>query len=293
MRVIICIPAYNEENTLAGVMKEIREVMRKTRYNYKILVVNDGSTDNTEKIARKNGAIVINHSRNLGLIEAFKTAVNNAIKNKAEIIVNTDADGQYPAMFIPRLIEKIKEGNDLVLGSRFKGKVHGMPLTKRITNKIFARVLSSITKVKLSDTTTGFRAFTKEVGEKIHFINTFTYTQEQIIKALKLGFKIAEIPIITRKTRPSRLFNSIWTYAIKAWINIFRIYRDYEPLKFFIRIGGLIFGIGFLIGVYILYLWISQGTLIGKAPTAILSAIFMLAGIQIILFGFFADMVKK
>ncbi len=291
MKIIICIPAYNEEKTIASVIKEIKTCMKK--FNYSILVVNDGSTDRTSQIVKKHGVILVNHSRNLGLIETFKTGVKEALKRSADIIVITDADGQYPAIFIPKLINKLREDYDLVLGSRFKGRPYGMPLTKRLGNKLFAKVLSSITKFKLSDTTTGFRAFTKNVAKKIDFINTFTYTQEQILKALQLNFKIAEIPIITRKTRPSRLFSSIWEYAIKAWINLFRIYRDYKPLKFFGYIGILFFIIGFLFGLNLFYIFLNTGTLEGKTPTAVLSAIFMLIGIQVVLFGFLADMFKK
>src|SRR3990167_6342487 len=112
-----------------------------------------------------------------------------------------------------------------------------MPLLKRIGNRAFSRVISSLTGVKITDSTTGFRAFTKEVALNIKFINTFTYTQEQIIRAAKQRFRITEIPIETRKTRESRLFKNPFEYAVKAWINIFRIYRDYEPLAFFGRVG--------------------------------------------------------
>ncbi|MEM3122427.1 MAG: glycosyltransferase family 2 protein [Candidatus Pacearchaeota archaeon] len=289
MKIVITIPALNEENTLSRVLEEINDVMKNTSYRWQVLVVDDGSTDKTRDVAKKHGAIVISHKRNKGLAEAFKTEVKNALKEGADIIVHTDADGQYPAKHIPELIKKIEEGYDLVLGSRFAGKIEEMPFLKRIGNKAFSRTLSHFTKTKLTDVTTGFRAFTKEVAEEINIINTFTYTQEQIIKASLKKFRIAEIPIEAKKTRESRLFRSSWEYAWKAWINIFRIYRDYEPLRFFGRIGSIMFLLGFIIGLYLLYEILTTGE-VGGIPRVVLSGVLMLTGIQIILFGFLADM---
>ncbi len=292
MKVIISIPAYNEEKTISKVIEDIKKEMSKTRYNYSILVLNDGSTDNTIKVAEKAGAIVFSNSHNLGLAQTFRNEIKKFIELNGDVMIHTDADGQYYAEDIPRLLKEIDNGADLVLGSRFYEKNNNMPLSKRIGNKAFARVLSKLLKIKLTDTTTGFRAFTKEVAKSIEFINTFTYTQEQIIKAAKQNFKIKEIGIKTRGTRESRLFKSPLQYAIKAWINILRIYRDYEPLNFFGRIGiGLIL-IGIIIGIYLSYLFIIYGK-VGHIPLTILSMLLIIAGIQIITFGFLADMKKQ
>lgn len=292
MKVIISIPAYNEEKNIGGVIKEIKDVMNKTKYDYKVLVLNDGSTDNTVAIAKKSGAIVLSNSHNLGLAETFKNEIKKFLELKADIMVHTDADGQYLASDIPRLLREIENGYDLVLGSRFIEKNKSMPLSKKIGNKAFAKVLSKLLKIKLTDTTTGFRAFTKDVAENIKFINTFTYTQEQIIKAAKQNYKIKEISIKTRPTRESRLFKNPIEYAIKAWINILRIYRDYKPLKFFGRIGlGLIL-LGIVIGIYLVYLFTTTGK-VGHIPLTILSMLLIVAGIQIISFGFLADMRRQ
>ena len=167
-----------------------------------------------------------------------------------------------------------------------------MPILKRLGNIAFSRVLSSLTHVRITDSTTGFRGFTAEVAREINFINTFTYTQEQIIRASKQGFKIAEIPIVARKTRDSRLFKSPFSYAIRAWINILRIYRDYEPLAFFGRMGIFGMGIGFSIGLYFVYLHFTTGIKghIGLLFFMLISFVF---GLQTTIFGFLADMMKK
>jgi glycosyltransferase involved in cell wall biosynthesis len=290
MQIIVSIPAYNEEQTIVKVIEDIKKHMR--GYSYKILVIDDGSTDKTAKLAKKAGAIVYSNSRNLGLAETFQIELKKCLELKADIIIHTDADGQYPAIYIPELIKKIKEGYDLVLGARFSGRLRHMPFMKLLGNRAFAKALSNMLKIKITDSTTGFRAFTSRVAKEIQFINTFTYTQEQLIKAANQGFKIAEIPIKTRRTRKSKLFRSSSQYALKAWTNILRIYRDYEPLKFFVSIGLGFISIGVLIGLYILYNMLIYGG-VGGIPRVILSALFIITGVQIVIFGFLADMLKK
>ena len=212
-------------------------------------------------------------------------------KTRKETAYITHGYYTYPAKFIPLMIKKIEEGNDLVLGSRFgKGDYSGS-IMKKFGNIAFAKVFSGLLKTKLTDTTTGFRAFTTEVAE-LPLINNFTYTQEQLIRAGKKRLKITEIPITTRKTRPSRLFNGPLDYAFKAWINILRIYRDFEPLKFFGQLGMFFLTIGFALGIWILITLINTGG-VGGIPRTILSAVFILTGIQVILFGFLADMNKN
>ncbi len=291
MKVLITIPAYNEERTLPLVLEEIKEVMKQTSHQYEILVVDDGSRDRTAEISQRHGAVVVS-KKHQGLAETFKKEIQECLKRKADIIVHTDADGQYPPQHIPELIKKIQEGYDLVLGSRFRIPGAPLPFLKRVGNRAFSRILSSLTKVKLTDTTTGFRAFTAEVAREITFINTFTYTQEQIIKVAKQGFRIAEIPIRSRKTRESRLFKNPFQYAMRAWINIFRIYRDYEPLAFFGRIGVFGLSVGISIGFYFVYLHFTSG-IRGHLGLLFLMMILLVFGLQTVLFGFLADMMKR
>ncbi|MEK6950839.1 MAG: glycosyltransferase family 2 protein, partial [Nanoarchaeota archaeon] len=291
MKVIITIPAYNEEKTIPRVLAEIREVLSSTAYRYEILVVDDGSKDRTAEIAEQHGARVV-RKKHQGLAETFRIEMQECLKLKADIIVHTDADGQYHPQHIPELIAKVQEGYDLILGNRFSHQVNHMPLLKRLGNRAFSLVLTRLTGTRITDSTTGFRAFTAEVAREINYINTFTYTQEQIIKAAKQGFRITEIPIMTRKTRASHLFKSPWQYALRAWINIFRIYRDYEPLAFFGRIGlaGLFFGT--LLGFYFVYLHFTTG-IKGHPGLLFLMMILLVFGLQTVLFGFLADMMRK
>jgi len=295
MKVVVTIPAYNEEKTIGPVIKDIKTVMDKHKYNYELIVVNDGSSDNTVEIAKKEGAVVYSHPRNLGLAETFRTEMEKCLQHKADIIVHTDADGQYVASEIPNLIRLVKEGKDLVLGSRFKGKIESMPLLKRFGNKAFSKVISHITSMRVSDGQTGFRAFTKEVAEKIKIRSFHTYTQEQIIRAVRGKFKVVEVPAYFAKrggNTKSRLMRNPFDYAIKAWINILRTYRDYEPLKFFGGVGFLFLLAGFAIGIWLFYRFVTLGY-IGRLPSTILCFLLITVGVQIILFGFFADMRKS
>ena len=293
MKVVITIPAYNEEKTITPVIRDIRRVMDKTDYEYQILVVDDGSVDKTADVSKKAGAdVVYSHKKNCGLAIAFKTEMKKCIEMQADIIVHTDADGQYPSFYIPEMIKKVEQGYDLVLGSRFgKGSYGNDSFTKKLGNRAFARVFSNLLKTKITDTTTGFRAFTREVAE-LPLINSFTYTQEQLIRAGKERMNIVEIPIKTNPTRPSRLFKNPFDYAIKAWINILRIYRDFEPLKFFGRIGLWFILAGVIIGLFVLYNILAFGRA-GGIPRVILSMLLILVGVQIVVFGFLADMNRK
>ncbi len=292
MKVVITIPAYNEEKTLPPVLRELKEVTSKLPHEFVFLVANDGSRDKTVEVAKKAGAIVVGHARNRGLAETFKVEMRECLKLKPDIIIHTDADGQYDPRHIAEFISMIENGYDLVLGCRFTGKMEHMPFLKKVGNKMFARVLSKMTKTTITDSTTGYRAFTPAVARDIEYINTFTYTQEQIIKAAKMGFRIGEIPINSRHTRESRLFKNPFEYAIKAWINIFRIYRDYDPLTFFGKIGLVLMLLGFAMGLWVLYSVLVTGG-VGGIPRVILSAVLLLSGVQVILFGFLADMMKR
>lgn len=291
MHIVVTIPAYNEEQTLGPVLDAITHVLRQTSYSWQLLVVDDGSVDRTAAVAQAHGAHVVAHPRNLGLAAAFQTELATCLSLGADILVHTDADGQYDPAAIPLLIRAIEDGADLALGSRFLRKAPAMPVMNRLGNQAFSLVFSHLLNQKITDTTTGFRAFTATVAREVAITNSFTYTQEQLLRAAKQKFRIVEVPVRTRKTRPSRLFKNPFSYAVKAWINILRIYRDYDPLRFFGSAGLFFFGIGLLLGFVLLFLFVTEGK-VGHLPSVVLTAIFLLLGIQFLFFGFLADMLR-
>lgn len=292
-KIIVTIPAHNEARTIGPIIKGIHKIMNEEGYNYEILVVDDGSKDETALIAKKEGAIVESHPYKFGLADTFRTEIRKCLELKADVIVHIDADGQYLPRQIPQLIQEIDKGYDLVLGSRFLGRIESMPLTKRLGNIAFSKVISQIIKHKITDCQTGFRAFTKEVAEKIFIISNHTYTQEQIIHAVKHKFRICEVPVYFAKRKgKSRLISNPFEYALKAWINMLRVYRDYEPLKFFGGSGLIMIMIGSLIGLWFIYLHLTTG-IKGHLGMVMLMLLFLLGGIQILFFGFLADMNTK
>lgn len=291
--IVITMPAYNEESSIGKVISGIKEVMSHQKYAYKIMIVDDGSKDRTAFVAKQSGAIVFSNNFNRGLAETFKEEIKHALVMGADIIVHTDADGQYNAKDIPVLIHEVEKGYDLVLGDRFSGGVESMPLLKKMGNKMFSKIISCIVGHRINDCQTGFRAFNSNIAKSINMISTHTYTQEQIIKAVKGGYKVKEVPtfFFIRKGK-SRLMKNPFEYAVKAWINLLRIFRDYAPLRFFGGIGLFFLIFGLFISFYFLYLHLTSG-ITGHLGMLFLMLILIFTGIQIVLFGFLADMKNK
>lgn len=222
-KVIITIPAYNEEDSIGDVINEINQVMKKTHIIYQIMVLDDGSIDKTEDITKNTGVLYFTNGINRGLAHTFKKEMEICCNLGADIIVHTDADGQYPAIYIPKMIQSVMEGSDLVLGSRFGEGIYSGSISKNLGNQFFAKVLSILLRKNIHDTTTGFRAFTREIAQ-LPIESKFTYTQEQLIRTLQSKKNVKEIPIIARKTRESRLFNNIIEYFYRAIVTIFKIF---------------------------------------------------------------------
>jgi glycosyltransferase involved in cell wall biosynthesis len=287
------IPAYNEEKTIRKVISEIPQEIPQID-QISIIVIDDGSTDNTRKRAiEANVDKVISFKQNQGLAIAFKKGLDLALEMNADIIVNIDADGQYDGKEITILINPILNNEaDIVLGSRFKGWIEFMPLRKRIGNSLATKATNLLTGLKISDTQTGFRAFSKETALRLNIESNYTYVQETIIQAKEKGLKIVEVPIHFRKREgKSRLISNIFSYARRAGINILRTYRDYEPLRTFLIIGSLITLLGFGFGIRVLIQYLTTGMVEPYLPSAILTAILLIVGFQVIIFGIIADMI--
>ncbi len=293
MRLVVTIPAYNEEKTLGKVIREIPRKIDKID-EVKIVVIDDGSIDDTRKVAFEAGADkIISFKQNRGLAQAFNVGLNVALQMNSDIIVNIDADGQYDGAEIIKLITPILNSEaDVVLGSRFKGWIEYMPLQKKFGNSLATKVTNLLSGLKISDAQTGFRAFSKEAALRINVMSNYTYVQETIIQAMDKRLKIVEVPVHFRRRKgKSRLIPNIFSYSKRAGLTILTTYRDYKPLKTFLLIGGFIMLIGLVFGLRVLIHYFNTGMVTPFIPSAILTAILLIVGFQIVILALIADMI--
>jgi len=195
-KLVVVIPAYNEAGSIGSVIKELPPRIQGVD-EIKVIVVDDGSTDNTIGEAIKAGVDeVVSLGRRMGLSYAFKTGIEKALEMGADIVVNIDADGQYNGGEISDLVKPILSGEaDIVLGSRFKGWIEQMSLSKRIGNRVATWVTRMASSFPTTDSQTGFRAFSKEAALKLNVFSDYTYVQEVIIQGSLKGLRMVEVPI--------------------------------------------------------------------------------------------------
>ncbi len=289
------IPSFNEESTLGLVISEIPKKIPKID-SIQILVIDDGSTDKTAELAKKNGAIVLSHKSNCGLAKTFRDGLEYALLELgADIIVNTDADFQYNQKQIPLLVKPILDGKaDLVLGSRFAGNIEYMPFQNRLGNILATKAVALVSELPITDGQTGFRAFSREAALRLNVLSNYTYTQETILQASYHKLTIVEVPIDFRKRLgKSRLISSMIGYARQSILVLLMGYLNYKPLKVFLAVGGSLFAVGFIAGLYILQHFVVTGAVSPHIPLAIVSVAFLLFGAQIMATGVVAEMIKN
>lgn len=281
--VTIIIPAYNEEETIGTVIQEIKQAMSGLQYDYEVIVVNDGSKDNTREIAKKLSVNIISFAGNRGLVSAFNTGVRHASSRNADIIVNIDGDGQHDPKDIKKIISPILENKaDMVIGARFLGEYKHPSFIKHFGNKTFSFVISKLTHQRITDAQSGFRAFTREVAESIEIKKGFTYTQQMVIQAAYHNLKIVEVPIEvkSRKHGKSKLMKNPFSFAYNAGGLLLQILAIYYPLKFFGILGIMLAALGATIGF-------------AFPAKNVLSSLIIATGIQCVLFGVLFEIVRK
>jgi glycosyltransferase involved in cell wall biosynthesis len=292
---VVTIPAYNEEETLKAVIASVPSKMDGIG-KILVLVVDDGSTDLTPSIAREAGAHVISNPVNRGLAYTFSRALDGALELGADIIVNTDGDNQYDQGEIPALIRPILQKKaDMVLGSRFKGKIEEMPFSKRIGNQFASWILKQNTGLEISDGQTGFRALTRDAAMRLNVLSKFTYTQETIIDAADKGLRVVEVPCTFRKREgKSRLFNGVFDYAGRALHTVVIGSLKLHPISTFGGAGIVLILGGLYIGWPVIQIFLVTGK-IGEffLMRAIVTGIMFIVGIEIAALGLIAALVKQ
>ncbi len=291
MKLIIQIPCYNEEKSLPETLSTLpREVEGFTKVEW--LVINDGCTDNTHEIAEKYGVDhIICFSKNRGLASAFMAGINACLNAGADVIVNTDADNQYNSEDIPKLTTPILEGQaDIVIGARpIKEIAHFSPI-KKFLQKLGSFTVRLVSNTDVIDAPSGFRAFSKDAAMRMNVFSKYTYTLETIIQAGEKNLSIISVPVkVNKDLRKSRLIKNISDYIKISVLTMLRFFVVYNPFKYFLYIGFVLFLTGLIIGLrFVFFFFIDGGQ--GHLQSLILSAILLGMGFQTILVAFLADL---
>lgn len=293
MKLIVQIPCLNEEATLPEVLRAIPRTIPGVDV-VEILVIDDGSTDRTGAVARAHGADhVVRFTQRKGLAYGFMAGLDACVRLGADVIVNTDADNQYPADAIPALIAPILRGEaDMVIGDRGVGEVAHFSWAKQRLQMLGSWVVRKVSGTRVPDTTSGFRAMSREAALRINIVSEFTYTLESIIQAGKKKLAVTSVPIHAQETRPSRLFASTSEYVKRSAATILRIYAMYEPFKVFMILGGVLFSAGFVLGLRYAWFW-WMGEIRGHLQSAILSVLLLILGFVTIQWGVMADLIAS
>ena len=292
MKLIIQIPCFNEEATLPLTIRDLpRQIPGIDRIE--ILVIDDGSNDQTSQVARSLGVHhLVRLKKHQGLAPAFRAGLEAALKAGADIIVNTDADNQYAGSDIARLIEPILNGQaDLVVGDRGVGAVAGFSPVKRWLQRLGSWVMARAAEIPIPDATSGFRALSREAALRTLVLSNYSYTLETLIQAGARRMAVAYVPVATNpQTRPSRLMRNLSQYLTSSTATILRAYATYRPLRVFTAVGLILVAGGLLFGARYLYFYCSgQGA--GHIQSVILSAILLIVGFQVLLIGLLADLI--
>ena len=291
VKLVIQIPCLNEEESLPQVLSELpRQVAGFDQVEW--LVVDDGSTDRTVVVARRHGVDhLVRLTSNRGLATAFQAGLDAALKLGADVIVNTDADGQYSASDIPRLVEPIVERRaDMVVGDRQIQTVEHFSPTKKLLQRLGSWVVRRASGTAVLDTTSGFRAYNREAALQLIVVSRYTYTLESLIQAGKMSVAIEDVPISPNPTaRESRLLGSTSSYVRRNAFAIFRAYTLYEPLRVFMLLAILFGVLALAAWSPFLFDWIVNGDRSGHIQSLILGAVLMLAAVQMFALGIIGD----
>jgi glycosyltransferase involved in cell wall biosynthesis len=291
LKLIIQIPCFNEAGTLAIALKELpREVEGFDKVEW--LIINDGSQDDTVQVALDNGVDhIVDFKHNQGLARGFMAGVNRCLELGADVIVNTDADNQYEAKDIPKLVKPIVEHKaEYVIGARPISETEHFSPIKKVLQKLGSWVVRKVSGTDIPDAPSGFRAMSRECAAQLNVYNDYTYTLETIIQAGQKNIAITSVPIRTNEDlRPSRLLSSIPSYIKKSVITIIRIFVVYRPFRFFMSIAFALFSLGMLLGLRFLYFW-ATGNGDGHIQSVILASVLLGMGFQTGLIAFVADL---
>lgn len=295
-RLVVFIPALNEEGTIASVIQSIPQDIPGIQA-ITVVVVNDGSTDKTEDVASEAGAIVVSHGRNLGLADAFRTGIRTCLEMQADIAISIDADLQFDPDEIRNLVKPILDDQaDFVVGDRFygTGRPRNMPLIKYLGNKMMTKAVNYASHGKFSDVSSGYRAYSHEALLHLNVQSSFTYTQESFIELAAKGLRIIQIPVTVRyyEARESRISANLFRYGFRTLLTIVRTTRDYAPFSIFGTLALIFILPGMVAGLFVALHYFISGTFSPYIFVAFIAAYLITIGFGLLVLALLADMLR-
>lgn len=298
LRLLVALPALNEEATIAEVIGSIpQQIEGVSRVD--VVVVDDGSTDQTAELARGAGADVVHHSERRGVGAAFHTALAYAIEKQVDVLVTIDSDGQFDPGDIPKIaMPVIEDQADFSTASRFKDPalVPQMPWIKKWGNRQMSRLISRLTGLQFHDVSCGMRCYGRRALVNLNPLGKFTYTQEVFLNLAFKHMRIVEVPVRVRGVREvgkSRVARSLWQYGMNTLKIIFRAYRDYQPMRFFGSLALLLAVPGFLLGGFLAIYYMRNGVFSPYKWTGFTAGTLLALSLLLLLMGMIGDMLNR
>jgi glycosyltransferase involved in cell wall biosynthesis len=295
MKLIIQIPCLNEAETLPITLKSLPKKIEGVD-EIEILVIDDGSSDETKKVAKEWGIKnILCFQRRVGLARAFKAGLEESLRLGADIIVNTDADNQYDGTCIEDLIKPIlNKKADIVIGDRQIQKTNHQGVIKGFLQFLGSRIVSKLSGLNIKDVTSGFRAFSKKAAFELNIVSDFSYTLESIIQAGEKGLMVTNVVIKTNPSlRESRLFKNNFHYIQRSVATILKVYVAYEGFRVFVTTGSILIFIGIiLIGRYS-YFFLANQNPAGHIQSLIIASILIIVGFLVLMLGLLTDLVSS
>lgn len=295
MKLIIQIPCYNEEKTLGDVLNELPTSIDGID-EIETMIIDDGSSDATISVANKYKVdYIVKHVWNKWLWNAFNTGVERALREGADILVNTDGDNQYPGKFIPDLVAPIVASQaDIIMWNRQTSGIAHFSLVKKFFQWLGSFLVRFFSGTHVPDSVSGFRAYSREALLKLNVTSDFSYAVDTLVQAGSKRIKIDYIPMTTNPpTRPSRLFKNIWQHMCKTFSILLRVYAMYHPMRLFFSFATIFFILGSIgIGRFMYFYFTLDGDT-GKVQSLILSWAFLTIATIFFALGIIGDLISK
>ncbi len=292
MKVVVQVPCLDEEATLGTVLASIPARIEGVD-EIAVVVVDDGSSDRTAEVAEAHGAVVVRHTRTMGLARSFRDAADWALAHGADVVVNTDGDNQYPQDRIGDLVRPILDGvADVVIADRQTATIAEFSWFKKRMQRLGSAVVNGAADTRLPDAASGFRAYSRAALLRLNVLTEFSYAMETIIQAGHKRLRIVSVPVVTNpRTRESRLFRNVFHHMGRSASAIVRSYLMYKPYVVFATLA-VVFGVLALVPmVRFLVLWVVHGHA-GNVQSLILGAIMAVACLLSAALGVLSDLLR-